>query len=331
MFHVSFLLERLIQEGENNTKMTKISFVLSVYNEIESLPELVKRVNNAIESLDVDYELIFVDDGSKDGSTQWIFELSRQNEYVILVEFSRNFGHEAAMKAGIDICSGDVAIIMDTDLQHPPELVPEMFRLWKDGNKVVHAVWVDNLDSDFLHKFASRLFYKLFNIFSPYDIPTNATDFKLIDKDVIYYLKQMKEKYIFLRGLVAYTGFKQTTVTFQSPKRKYGRSSYSTWKLTKLALSSLLSFSLIPLKIVQYLGLMTCFLSCIYGIIAVLRRIFFDTPFGFTSILASALFLGSIQLISLGVIAEYVGRIYVEIKDRPSYIVHRKKTDEVNK
>ena len=331
MFYVSFLLERLIQGGGNNPIMTKLSFILSVYNEIENLSELVERISSVVESLHVDYELVFVDDGSKDGSVQWILELSRQNEYVILVEFSRNFGHEAAMKAGIDICSGDAAIIMDTDLQHPPEAVPEMFRLWQDGNKVVHAVRVDNLDRGFLHKLTSRLFYKLFNIFSPYEIPTNATDFKLIDKDVIYYLKQMKEKYIFLRGLIAYTGFRQTTVTFQSPKRKYGRSSYSAWKLTKLALSSLLSFSLVPLKIVQYLGLVTCLLSCIYGLAAVFRRIFFDVPFGFTAILASALFLGSIQLISLGVIAEYVGRIYVEIKDRPAYIVHRKKTDEVDK
>ncbi len=311
--------------------MVKLSFILSVYNEIENLSELVERIGSVVESLHVDYELVFVDDGSKDGSAQWILDLSYQDEHVILVEFSRNFGHEMAMKAGIDTCSGDAAIIMDTDLQHPPELVPEMFRLWKEGSKIVHAVRAENLDSGFLHKLASEMFYRLFNIFSSYEIPPNATDFKLVDRDVIHYLKQMKEKHIFLRGLVAYIGFKQVTVTFQSPKRKHGRSSYSVWSLVKLALRSLLSFSLIPLKIIQYLGLVTCILSSTYGLVVIFRKILFDTPFGFTSILASALFLGSIQLISLGVVAEYVGRIYVEIKARPIYIVHRKKTHEAKK
>ncbi len=308
--------------------MVKLSFILSVYNEAENLSELVDRITRVVQILQVDYELIFVDDGSKDGSTEWIRELSRQNDHAILVEFSRNFGHEAAMKAGIDICSGDATIIMDTDLQHPPELIPQMFKLWREGNKVVHAVRAENLDTGFLHGLASRLFYKLFNLLSTHKIPPNATDFKLVDRDIVFYLRQMKEKYVFLRGLISYTGFKQATVTFQSPRRKHGRSSYSVWKLIKLSLGSLLSFSLIPLRIIQYLGLVTCLFSCIYGFVVILRRIFFDTPFGFTSILASALFLGSIQLISLGVVGEYIGRIYIEVKGRPIYIVYRNKVDD---
>ena len=308
--------------------MTKLSFILSVYNEVDNLIELVSRINKIIEILQVDYELIFIDDGSKDGSAQLIRELSSQDNHIVLVQFSRNFGHEAAMKAGIDVCSGDAAIVMDTDLQHPPELIPEMFNLWREGNKIVHAVREENLGNRFLHSLASRLFYSLFNFFSPHKIPPNATDFKLVDSDVILYLKQMKEKYIFLRGLIAYTGFQQANVSFQAPKRKYGRSSYSFQKLVRLAVNSLFSFSFVPIKIIQYLGFITCLLSFIYGIAAILRKIFFDTPFGFTSILASVLFIGSIQLLSIGIIGEYVGRIYVETKNRPSYIIYKGKIDE---
>jgi dolichol-phosphate mannosyltransferase len=302
-----------------------ISLVLPVYNESKNIRELYKRCCEVLKKYQ-NLEIIFIDDGSTDNSFELITEIAQKNRKNIkVIRFSRNFGHQIAITAGIDYASGDVVIIMDSDFQDPPEIIPEMIKKWEEGYEIVYAKRRKRKDS-LLKKLTAYLFYRLLQKMANLNIPVDVGDFRLMDKKVVNALRQMREHSRFMRGLTSWVGFKQTHVLFDRNERKYGKTSYSFIKMIKFAIDGITSFSYIPLRIATYFG----FLSALLGIIGIIYslywRIFLPerTISGWTTITIAVLFLGGMQLIILGIVGEYIGRIYTEIQNRPLYLISQK-------
>lgn len=304
--------------------MYKYSIIVPVYNEEQNLEELYRRLSKVMNDLNETYEILFVNDGSTDGSMSIIEFLTKVDSRIKVIDLARNFGHEIAMTAGIDYVSGSAVIIMDADLQNPPELIPEMIDKWKQGNEIVYTIREKNTDIGFLKQTASTLFYKFLNKITDVKIAENSSDFRLLDKKVIDVLKSMEERSRFLRGLIRWTGFRQTGVNFIAPKRFAGKTKYSFIKLLKLSLDGITSFSSFPLKIASAFGFMVSFVGFIYALYAIYVKIFTDLAMpGWTSIIITVLVLSGVQLITIGIIGEYIGRIYEETKHRPLYVVSR--------
>jgi dolichol-phosphate mannosyltransferase len=271
------------------------------------------------------YEIIFIDDGSRDGTLSEIKAINASNENIKFISFSRNFGHQKALKAGLDHARGDCVITMDADLQHPPELLTKLIKEWRNGYEVVYTIRVDSADTGFIKRLSSRLFYKIINLLSNVNIPLGAADFRLLDRKVVDEVKKFKENWLFIRGIIAWIGFSQISVEYGVKRRKQGHTKYSPSRMFTLAINGITSFSILPLRISIILGLTFSLGSFFYAIYAVYTKVFNNAVIqGWTSILLSVLFLGGIQLISLGVIGEYLGKMFIETKNRPSYIIKEK-------
>ena len=301
-----------------------ISVVIPAYNEAGNLKILAEEISKQLKNT-VSYEIVFIDDGSKDNTLDEIKAISDNDESVKFLSFSRNFGHQKALKAGLDHAKGDCVISMDADLQHPPEIINKLIEKWKEGYDVVYTIRKDFHQTGLIKKVTSRLFYKVINKISDVDIPLGAADFRLLDRKVVNELRKFNENWLFIRGIVSWLGFNQTGIEYTAQDRKSGESKYSFRKMISFALQGITSFSIVPLRASVILGLIISFFSFLYTIYALLDKFYFKTVVpGWTSILISVLFLGGIQLIFLGVIGEYLGKMFIETKNRPNYVIKEK-------
>ena len=304
--------------------MKKITFTIiaPIYNEIESIPELYPRMREVMDQTGEPWELILVDDGSTDGSTDMIRKLAENDEHVRPVIFARNFGHQIAVTAGMDYSRGDAVVIIDADLQDPPEVILDLIAKWREGFEVVYAVREERAGESWFKKTTASLFYRLIHAITNVDIPLDTGDFRLMDRKVVAVMKTMHEKHRFLRGMSAWVGFKQTGVSYKRKPRYAGETKYPLSKMLKLALNAVTSFSYFPLQLATYMGFIAAGLSVLaIPLVALLRLTTGTALLGQATTLIIVLFLGGVQLICLGIIGEYIGRIYDEAKNRPLYIV----------
>jgi dolichol-phosphate mannosyltransferase len=305
------------------------SIVAPIYNELENIPELYRRVREVMEQTKEPWELILVDDGSTDGSTNVIRELAQQDKGVRPVIFARNFGHQIAITAGWDYARGDAVVIIDADLQDPPELILEMAKKWREGYEVVYAVRAEREGESWFKLWTASLFYRLIYRITDVKMPLDTGDFRLMDRKVVDVLKKMRERHRFPRGMSAWVGFKQIGVEYRRAARKAGETKYPFRKMFRLALNAITSFSYFPLQVATFFG----FASAGIAILAIppviyLRMTGSQAFFGQATTLIAVLFLGGVQLISLGILGEYIGRLYDEAKGRPLYIVREAPEDK---
>ncbi|QHL88024.1 glycosyltransferase [Nibribacter ruber] len=299
-----------------------ISVIVPVYNEEKNLPELYRRLKDALLSLQLPHELIFVNDGSKDKSLLELLRLGQEDDSVFYINFSRNFGHQIAVTAGLDACRGACAVIIDGDLQDPPELIPDLYRKYQEGHEVVYAQRASRDGDGYFKKITAKLFYRILRASTSTDIPLDTGDFRLIDRKVIDYLKQMPEQNKFLRGQIAWLGFRQTHVLFHRDSRRHGTSGYPLGKMLRFAMDGITGFSDAPLQLVTRLGFTISAVSFLIILYAVYSHFLLHrTITGWTSLIISSMFIGGVQLLSIGVIGEYVSRINRNVLNRPLYIV----------
>lgn len=299
-----------------------LSVVVPVYNEAPIIAELYKRLKNTLSSITSHHEIIFVNDGSKDHTLMELIKVANEDDKVFYINFSRNFGHQRAVTAGLDHCHGAAVVIIDGDLQDPPELIPQLYKKHKEGYEVVYARRKERKGETLFKKFTAKLFYRILQKMTSVDIPVDTGDFRLIDRKVVNYLKMMPEQNKFLRGQIAWLGFNQTEVLFNRDERKFGKTGYSFNKMLSFALDGITGFSNMPLTYVTRMGFVlsiVSFLIIIYAIFA--HFVLEQTVTGWTSLIISSLFIGGIQLISVGIIGEYIGRINKNVQNRPLYII----------
>ncbi len=298
------------------------SIVAPIYNEIDNLPDLYRRVKEIMDTSGETWELVLVDDGSTDGSTDKIRELAAQDKSVRPVIFARNFGHQVAITAGWDYARGKAIVIIDADLQDPPEVILELAKKWKEGYEVVYAVRGEREGETWFKKFTAAMFYRVIYSITDVKIPVDTGDFRLMDRKVVDVLKQMRERHRFPRGMSAWVGFKQIGVTYKRAARVAGVTKYPLRKMLKLALNAITGFSYFPLQVATYVGFFSAGVAILaIPVVVYLRLMGSGAFFGQATTLIAVLFLGGVQLISLGILGEYVGRLYDEAKGRPLYIV----------
>jgi glycosyltransferase involved in cell wall biosynthesis len=303
-----------------------VSIVTPFYNEGEGVKHFYQVMAQTMEKLpDFDFEIVCVDDGSRDNTLEQLIAISKTDPRVTVLEFSRNFGKEPAMTAGIDATSGDCVIPIDADLQDPPALIAEMLKKWQEGAEVVLAKRVDRSTDSYAKRTTALMFYRLHNTLSGLQIPENVGDFRLMDRVVVDALKQLPERQRFMKGLFAWVGFKTATVEYVRDARLVGETKFSGWKLWNFAIEGITSFSLVPLKAWTYVGGIGALFAFCYAVFVVIKTLVFgiDVP-GYASLLVVILFFGSLQLICLGVLGEYIGRIYFESKQRPLYLIRKR-------
>ena len=301
-----------------------ISIIAPVYNEHESLPELIRRVHEVMDPSGETWELVLVDDGSSDGSTDIIRTLAEQDKLVRPVIFARNFGHQIAVTAGMDYSRGDAVIVIDADLQDPPEVMLELIAKWREGYEVVYAVRAEREGETWFKKFTAATFYRLIYKITDVKIPLDTGDFRLLDRKVVNVMGQMREHHRFLRGMSSWIGFKQIGVSYRRAARFAGETKYPFKKMLKLAMNAITSFSYVPLQAASILGFICAGISLItIPVVIIARAAGSEAFFGQASTLLAVLFLGGVQLISLGILGEYIGRIYDEVKGRPLYVVRQ--------
>lgn len=300
--------------------MPEFSVIIPIYNEEENISELYRRLTGAMEKLGT-YEIILIDDGSKDKSWQIIKELHDKNPCVKGLSFSRNFGHHIAITAGLDHAEGKTIILMDGDLQDPPEEIPKLFKRFNEGYDLVYGIRREKKDS-ILKQFTSFVFWRLINMLSGMNIPRNQTLLRLFDRKILEVLKSMRERARFIHGMMAWTGFRTALQEVEHAPRERGVSKYNAVKLFRLAFNAITSFSTFPLRLATYLGLLSSGFGLFYGFYFIYKKIFLGIPvLGYASIIVAVLFVGGIQLLILGIIGEYLGRVYQEVQARPVYIV----------
>jgi dolichol-phosphate mannosyltransferase len=305
------------------------SIVTSIFNEAKTLPELHRRVSDTMDATGEEWELILVDDGSVDGSVDFILELHEKDPRIRPVIFARNFGHQIGITAGLDYSRGQAVIIMDSDLQDPPEVILDLIVKWREGYEIVFAVRAEREGEGWFKLFTASLFYRLIARITDVDIPLDAGDFRLMDRKVVSVLNQMRERHRFLRGMSAWVGFRQTGVPYRRAARFAGETKYPFRKMLRLAMNAITGFSYFPLQLATYVGFFSAGLS-IFSIplVIALRLLGSQQPLlGQATTLIAVLFLGGVQLISLGILGEYIGRIYDEARGRPLYIVREAPTD----
>ncbi|MEM8715789.1 MAG: glycosyltransferase family 2 protein [Cyanobacteria bacterium P01_A01_bin.3] len=301
-----------------------LSLVVPLYNEADNLKMLFGRVAEVCDRLHVAYEIVCVDDGSRDDTVPRVLGHRRHNPRIKLVVLSRNFGKEIALSAGLDAATGAAVVPLDADLQDPPELLEALIEQWNAGYDVVLATRQTRHGDRWFKRFAAKGFYRTIGRLSPLSIPANTGDFRLMDRKVVDAIKQMPERSRFMKGMFAWVGFRTTQVFYDRPSRYRGQTSWSTWKLWNLAVEGIASFSTVPLKVWSYLGAMVSCIAFFYGTLLLTRTLIFgvDVP-GYASTMVAILFLGGIQLVSLGILGEYLARVYQEVKQRPLYLVQQ--------
>lgn len=313
--------------------MKEISIIIPIYNEEANIPMLFERLSKVVAQLNVEAEYIFINDGSIDKSMVLINELSRQDPAVRYIDFSRNFGHQVAVTAGIDHSSGKAVVIIDADLQDPPELILDLYKKWKEGYEVVYARRGARQGEGFLKKFTAKMFYRILKKITSINIPVDTGDFRLIDRKMVNVLKQMPEQQKFLRGQISWIGFRQTYVEYDRDPRYAGKTGYTYKKMIRFALDGITSYSNLPLKFATLTGFVVSGLAFIMILYALYSR-FISKNYvaGWTSLMLVILFIGGVQLISIGIIGEYISRLSDNVRKRPLYIVNEtnveKKSDE---
>lgn len=306
-----------------------LSIVVPVFNEEAVLPETYRRLTAVMEKLKEPYELLFVNDGSKDKSGVILEELAQKDRRVRVVHFARNFGHQAAITAGMDYARGEAVVVIDADLQDPPEVILEMVAKWREGYEVVYGKRIKREGETFFKRFTASLFYRFLQRMTNVDIPLDTGDFRLLDQKVVEIMRLLREKNRFVRGLVSWVGFRQIALPYVREKRFAGETKYPLRKMLKLAWDGITAFSDKPLKIASYIGFTLSLLSFIYLLVVLIGKLFGQSTVpGWASIVVINLFFNGVILIILGVMGEYIGRIYDEAKNRPLYIVEKVTTRE---
>lgn len=317
--------QRLDAEKEPDSAVgSLLSVVVPVYNEKEGLQEFYDRTKRVL--LDVnglDHEIIFVDDGSCDGSAQVITQFVGQDARVRLLKLSRNFGHQIAITAGIDAACGNAVVVIDADLQDPPEVILRFIEKWKEGYDVVYGVRETRDGETLLKVWTASIFYRILKALVNLDIPVDVGDFRLMSRRVVEHLKAMQERDRFVRGLVSWIGFRQIGLTYRRDKRYAGETKYPYRKMIRFALDGITSFSSIPLKMATIMGYLTSLIAFAYACSVIVQKFMGYTVQGWATIMVGLLFLGGVQLICLGILGEYIGRIFNETKGRPLYIIDR--------
>ena len=299
-----------------------VTLVVPVFNEEEVLGAFYERTSRALGSIEsMSYELIFIDDGSRDTSYEQLAAFAARDPHVRVIKFSRNFGHQIAISAGIDHARGDCVAVIDADLQDPPEVLADMVTQWKQGFDVVYGVRSDRAGETRLKLWTASMFYKMLGRLTNIHIPPNVGDFRLMSRRVIDQVKTLREKDRFVRGLVSWVGFRQTGVTYRRDARYAGETKYPFRKMLKFSFDGITSFSTLPLKLATWMGTITALIAVIYLLGVVVQKLLGYTVQGWATIMVAMLFMGSVQLICLGILGEYVGRIFNEVKPRPMYVV----------
>ena len=306
-----------------NDRIGLLSVVVPVFNEEDGIAEFHRRTLDALRGLPLASEIIYVNDGSRDRTPEFIRDLAEQSDGVALIDLSRNFGKEAAMTAGIDHADGDLVVVIDADLQDPPELIPELVRVLRSGDyDVVYAQRASRSGETFLKKASARLFYRIIGRLTGIDIPRDTGDFRVMNRRAVEALRRLREHHRFMKGLFAWIGFRQAALRYDRDPRFAGKSKFNYWRLWNFSLEGITSFTTAPLKVATYVGLITSVGAALYGFAIILGTLVFGNPVaGYPSLLVIILFLGGLQLLTLGVIGEYLGRIFNESKQRPLYFV----------
>ena len=300
----------------------ELSIVVPLYNEEANIDYLLERLISALNKLNSTYEIVCINDGSKDNTLKLLITHHQRNSVIKVINLSRNFGKEIALSAGIDYANGAAVIPIDADLQDPPELIEQLVIKWREGYDVVYGTRKSRSGESWLKRFTANSFYKTIGKMSPVPIPANTGDFRLLDRQVVEAIKKMPERTRFMKGLFAWVGYKQTSILFDREPRFGGKTTWNYWKLWNFALDGITSFSFFPLKIWSYMGLIVSLISLLYALYLIVRTLILgiDVP-GYASLMVAVLFFGGIQLITLGIIGEYLGRVYEEVKRRPLYFV----------
>ncbi|WP_243374163.1 glycosyltransferase family 2 protein [Geotalea sp. SG265] len=308
------------------------SVVVPVFNEEKVLPESYRRLTAVMEGLGEPYEIIFVNDGSSDRTMSILDELCERDRHIRIIDFAKNFGHQTAITAGMDYADGKAVVVIDADLQDPPELIPQMIQCWREGYDVVYGKRKERKGETFFKKMSAALFYRLMRKMTEVDIPVDTGDFRLIDRRVCDALKSIKERNRYIRGIISWLGFRQIGVEFDREERFAGETKYPLKKMLKFAFDAITSFSFKPLKLSSYLGLTLSFCSLIYLLFVIWQKLFTgNTVAGWASSMVISLFFNGVVLMMLGIAGEYIGRIYDETKGRPLYVVRRVRNFAVEK
>ncbi len=309
------------------TNSPNVSLIVPCHNEAENLSTLYERVRNVMESTGKTWEMVCINDGSKDDTLDRLLALHDLDPRVVVIDLSRNFGKEAALTAGLDHAVGDCAIPLDADLQDPPELIPELLAKWKEGYDVVNAVRLTRKGETWLKRATSYAFYRFINRMSDVPIPADTGDFRLLSRPVLDALKMLPERRRFMKGLFAWVGFRTIDVHYHREPRLSGKTTWNYWKLWNFAIEGITSFSRVPLQLAAHMGLAVSILAFFYAVYLIIETLVYGNPVkGYPSIMVTLLFLGGVQLIALGVIGEYLGRIYEETKGRPVYLIRNATT-----
>lgn len=303
-----------------------VSLIVSMYNEEESLKAFFEEIEKVMRKIpEYSYEIVCIDDGSTDKTYSMLCQYAKKDKRIKVIKFSRNFGKEYGMMAGLKLCKGAAAIPMDVDLQDPPELIIKFIKKWKEGYDMVYGIRSDRQSDTFLKRMTAKLFYKIYNLMTRSPIPYNAGDYRLIDRKVIDAILSLRERNIFMKGVFGWTGFKSTGIKYTRQKRYAGCSKWNYWKLWNFALDGITASTTFPLRVWTYLGTLLSVTGMIYAAYIIIRTIIngIDVP-GYASLLVFILVLGGIQMIILGILGEYIGRIFIEVKNRPLYIIDEK-------
>lgn len=300
----------------------RLCIVVPVYNEAAVLPLLMPRLDAALASIPADIGVLFVDDGSTDATPQELARIANNDARIGVLRLTRNFGKEAAMTAGLDHAEGDAVVIIDADLQDPPEVIATFWRHFEEGADVVYGVRSSRAGESWLKRLTAATFYRVIDRMSDTPIPRDTGDFRLMSRRAVEALRQVRERHRFMKGLFAWVGFRQVPVKYHRDPRAAGKSKFNFWKLWNFALEGITSFSTVPLRVATYFGLLTASVAFVYGAIIVAKTLLYGEPVrGYPSLMSVVLFLGGVQLVALGIIGEYLGRMYEETKRRPLYLI----------
>lgn len=302
--------------------MALLSIVLPAYNEEQNIANTAKTLSCLLEREGIDYELVFISDGSKDGTYSEILKAAEDNPRIKGAEFSRNFGKEAGIFAGMELTAGDAVVVMDCDLQHPPEVLPQMWKLWQEGVEVVEGIKISRGKESLAHKLSAGFFYKIMSKLVKVDMNASS-DYKLLDRKVVDVLLELPERNTFFRALTFWAGFRTESLKYEVQERQYGESKWSYWSLMKYAVSNATSFSTLPLQLVTVMGLISILFSVILAIQTLIKFLMGAAVEGFTTVILLILIIGGFLMLSLGIIGHYIARIYEEVKGRPKYIISK--------